>query len=329
MKWAIAAVIVAAASLATLEPSTVRADAPTRDVQSVDMTLRSVNATNGTNSNDGASGVAGASSKPPAISVANASVAEEGASIVFTSRRTSSQASSTLELKALLSTTFAPVGCGSGTSSATTCYSWTGSGVVAGLGTVTSTYTDFWDGSDPSCAHGHLTGMFSVAGKGEIDVSARAPDCLDGGADDGRLDDDDSSQSFNFTVIGGSGTYAGASGSGTLRSGFSASENGTGSGTDTWSGTITVPGYSFDTTPPTISGAVSKTVRVPKRAKRVRVSYKVTAQDAVDGAVPVTCKPPPGSRFKVGRTKVTCTTGTDSSGNTAIATFTITVKRRH
>ena len=61
----------------------------------------------------------------------------------------------------------------------------------------------------------------------------------------------------------------------------------------------------------------------------MRVSYKVTAQDAVDGAVPVTCTPPPGSRFKVGRTKVTCTTGTDSSGNTAMATFTITVKRRH
>ena len=86
MKWAIAAVIVGAASLATLEPSAVRADAPTRDVQSVDMTLRSVNGTNGTNSDDGAIRLGGASSRPPTISVANASLAEEGGSIVFTVR---------------------------------------------------------------------------------------------------------------------------------------------------------------------------------------------------------------------------------------------------
>ena len=61
MKWAIAAVIVAAASPATLAPSAVR-------------------------------GVSGTSSRLPTVSAANASVAEEGGSIVFTvrlSRRTS------------------------------------------------------------------------------------------------------------------------------------------------------------------------------------------------------------------------------------------------
>jgi hypothetical protein len=97
---------------------------------------------------------------------------------------------------------------------------------------------------------------------------------------------------------------------------------------DNWSGTLTVPGLEFDTTAPTISGAVSKTVRAPKRAKNVRVTYKVTAQDAVDGSAPVTCKPPSGGRFKVGRTTFACS-ATDSSGNTAMANFTVTVKRRH
>ncbi|MFY9578171.1 MAG: Calx-beta domain-containing protein [Gaiellaceae bacterium] len=74
MKWAIAAVIVAAASLATLAPSAVRADAPTRVVQSVDVTFR------------GAKGAGGASLRPPTVSVANASATEDAGSVVFTVR---------------------------------------------------------------------------------------------------------------------------------------------------------------------------------------------------------------------------------------------------
>lgn len=83
----------------------------------------------------------------------------------------------------------------------------------------------------------------------------------------------------------------------------------------------------FDLIPPTLSGATAKTVRVPKKAKTARVTYRVTATDDVDGSVPVACQPRSGSRFKVGRTTVRCE-ATDSSANTAMAAFTVTVKRR-
>jgi hypothetical protein len=59
----------------------------------------------------------------------------------------------------------------------------------------------------------------------------------------------------------------------------------------------------------------------------VRVTYKVTATDDVDGPVPVACRPSSGSRFKIGRTIVTCS-ASDKTGNTATARFTVTVKRR-
>ncbi len=95
----------------------------------------------------------------------------------------------------------------------------------------------------------------------------------------------------------------------------------------TWRGALTVPGLEFDLTPPTIKGAVSKTVWAPKRAKRVRVTYTVKAQDNVDDSVAATCEPRSRSLFKIGRTQVTCS-ATDSSGNAAKAKFTITVKRR-
>ncbi|MFJ6012037.1 VWA domain-containing protein [Streptomyces sp. NPDC092952] len=45
------------------------------------------------------------------------------------------------------------------------------------------------------------------------------------------------------------------------------------------------------------------------------VTYTATAEDATDGALPVTCEPASGSLFPVGVTTVTCT-ATDSAGNT-------------
>jgi len=68
-------------------------------------------------------------------------------------------------------------------------------------------------------------------------------------------------------------------------------------------------------------------VRAPKGAKTARVTFKVTARDGVDSAVPVACQPRSGSRFRIGRTTVRCE-ATDSSGNTGKAAFTVTVKRR-
>jgi hypothetical protein len=127
-----------------------------------------------------------------------------------------------------------------------------------------------------------------------------------------------------FTVIGGSGAYAGASGSGTLQHDGHLTSFGA-AGTDTWTGTLDVPGLAFDVVAPTLSGARGKTVRAPLGNKTIWVRFTVTAQDDVDGSLPVACKPPSGGRFNVGRTRVTCS-ATDRSGNTTTAKFTVTVR---
>jgi hypothetical protein len=86
---------------------------------------------------------------------------------------------------------------------------------------------------------------------------------------------------------------------------------------------IRQPTYLPQSRPPVIF----KAVRVAKTVKRIRVRYTVAADDAVDGSVPVSCKPRPGSFFRLGRTHVACT-ATDTSGNTAKTSFSVTVKRR-
>ncbi|MFD9606481.1 VWA domain-containing protein [Streptomyces sp. NPDC059970] len=65
------------------------------------------------------------------------------------------------------------------------------------------------------------------------------------------------------------------------------------------------------------------TVRA-KDKKGARVTYGATAQDATDGALPVTCTPASGSLFPVGSTTVTCS-ATDSAGNTGTDTAQIEV----
>jgi hypothetical protein len=126
-----------------------------------------------------------------------------------------------------------------------------------------------------------------------------------------------------FTVTGGSGKFAGASGAGTIHH-FS---NGPGEpGRDTWRGTLAVPEFRFDLTPPTITGAADKRVRAPRNTKRIRVRYHVSARDDVDGAVRVACRPKSGSFFPVGRRTVVRCSATDRSANTQSAQVTITVR---
>ena len=88
---------------------------------------------------------------------------------------------------------------------------------------------------------------------------------------------------------------------------------------------VLFPGLEFDWTAPTVSGAVSTTVKGENRAKGARVTYRVSAHDDRDGTIPVTCSPKSGSRFTTGRTKVICA-ATDSSANTTEASFTVRVK---
>ena len=55
------------------------------------------------------------------------------------------------------------------------------------------------------------------------------------------------------------------------------------------------------------------------------VEFEASANDAVDGPLPVTCTPASGSRFPLGETWVECS-ATDDYGNAAIGMFTVTVR---
>jgi hypothetical protein len=79
--------------------------------------------------------------------------------------------------------------------------------------------------------------------------------------------------------------------------------------------TITV----VDTTAPAILVPADITTNDPV------VQYTASAHDLVDGSVLVTCTPPSGSTFAIGKTLVTCT-ASDSRNNGASATFSITVQ---
>jgi HYR domain len=206
------------------------------------------------------------------------------------------------------------------------CFTRTGNAIVPGLGTVDESYAYILENAPAGCTAAvgadsvrlpSTTARLTVPGKGEIAVSTSGTGCLSRA---GTL-----RATEPFTITGGSGVYAGASGAGTVTT-VSFGPPGFG-GVDTWTGTLVVPGLQFDVIAPTINGAVDKSFRLARRAKRVRVTYGLTAQDEVDGVVPVTCSPSSGSPFALGRTRVTCS-ATDMSGNTSTATFTVTVKRR-
>ncbi len=231
-----------------------------------------------------------------------------------------------LALQATLSVRSDPAACPPGTPpEADECFSRTGGGVIPGLGMVSEAYMFIVDTNSPSCVDGDLllasVGKLAVTGKGEIAVALAAPpDCY--------LPAETVQQARQpFSITSGTGRYIGASGSGTVQHDTHLSGGGGSSGNDTWSGTLAVPGLDFDLIPPAISGAVAKSVRAPRGKKRVRVVYRVTARDDVDGAVPVTCRPRSRSWFKIGRKTVKCSAA-DTSGNATSARFTVTVRAR-
>ena len=223
-----------------------------------------------------------------------------------------------LTFEAVLRMTSTPGSCPPGSPpGADLCAARTGRGVVRGLGGVSETYTFFVQ--EGTCDRVfETTARLEVAGKGELQlaVDRYRGECISSALNLSRA----------FTITGGSGIYAGASGGGTVTHQAVSTPSGS-AGNDTWTGTLNVPGLEFDVTPPTLSGAVSKTVRARRGSKRVRVTYRVTASDAVDGSVPVSCQPRSGSRFKIGRTFVKCS-ATDTSANAKTGRFRVTVKRR-
>lgn len=206
------------------------------------------------------------------------------------------------------------VDCPPGTPAPNECWLYDASGVVPGLGTATLRFTLVTRVPSPGCevwSSPDLT--LTVATKGRIDLAASNPTCQRG---------DSPSGSMALAVKSGSGIYAGARGDGTLAAN---QIEGTTKVRLVWEGSVTVPGLRFDTTAPTMTGLTNRTVEAAT-AKGQTVSYIVTAADAVDGSVPATCLPRSGSLFKVGRTAVVCS-ATDSSGNVARGTFTVTVGR--
>jgi HYR domain len=232
-------------------------------------------------------------------------------------------ATGTLDMNASLSLVSQLGGC-QPAGGATDCAGRTVGGPFPGLGSVTSSYAFQMDLGSGACANGLGKALaypirLEVAGKGSIDFTTSEGPCI--GTEAVRT------QTQAFTVTGGTGIYAGASGSGTLtRSLGEPRADGTRHGFEKWQGTLTVSGLEFDLTGPTFAGAKSRKVVAPRHAKRVRVRFKVTATDDVDGPVPASCRPRSGSRFRIGRTQVHCS-ATDSSANAATASFRITVRR--
>jgi hypothetical protein len=205
------------------------------------------------------------------------------------------------------------------------CAARTGSGLVPGLGAVTEKYEFPVGLGQPSCAVGSgealaSSNRFVVAGKGEIYFALAEGGCI-------AQEEPIYNQTQAYRITGGTGIYAGASGSGTVERRLGETTATGRHGTETWRGTLSVPGLEFDTTRPTLTGATNKTVPAAKDAKTARVRFTVTAQDDRDGVVPVRCTPRSGRRLRIGRTVVTCE-ATDSSGNTGRARFVVTVKRR-
>ena len=86
-------------------------------------------------------------------------------------------------------------------------------------------------------------------------------------------------------------------------------------------GSVSVPS---DTTPPTIHVPSPITAEATS-ASGASVGYTVTATDNVDASPSLACAPASGSVLPLGTTTVSCTS-TDSSGNTAHASFTVTVR---
>ena len=95
-------------------------------------------------------------------------------------------------------------------------------------------------------------------------------------------------------------------------------------------GDFAVSGYSNQysvvatTTLPTISGTSDVVATATGSAGAVVSWASPTATDAVGDALQVTCAPTSGSTFAIGATTVSCS-ATDNYGNTATATFTVTV----
>jgi hypothetical protein len=203
-------------------------------------------------------------------------------------------------------------GCPAGTPAPLACaYFSANGGIVRGLGKVSVAVFGTLDVTNRDCPTGTVKAVLTVGTKGTVTLSGPYADCT-------RLSDAALGKwSSNATIVGGTERFEGASGSGSL------SSNGL---TLRITSTLDVPGLTFDMNGPTLKGLLNRTIKAtgPRGA---RVRYAVTAQDAVDGKVVVTCNPRSGSLFRIGKTMVRCS-ASDSSGNVTQRGFLVTVTGR-
>ena len=228
-----------------------------------------------------------------------------------------------LDLRADLSVVSALGPCTASFPPSALCAARRSAGRVRGLGSVSASYTWALAVGDPGCPAGEARVLgypvtFEVAGKGTVMISV---------AELGRCVPQEPSrnEAQSFTITGGTGLYAGASGEGRVERQLAQTADGA-AGRERWIGTMTVPGLDFDLAAPVITGTIPKLVRASKTAKRVRVRFGLVARDSVDGVVPVACRPRSGAWFPLGRTLVRCS-AVDASGNEATRSFRVTVRR--
>ena len=231
--------------------------------------------------------------------------------------------SGSLDLKAELMVVSSLGPCPAGFPQSAVCAARTSNGRVRGLGSASASYTWALDTGPPTCAAGEAKVLgypvtIDVAGKGALMISV---------AELGRCVAQEPSRNEpqSFTIVGGTGLYAGASGQGTVER-LLAQTSGGAAGRETWTATMNVPALEFDVVAPVLTVTAPKPVRVSKTAKRARVRYRVAGLDAVDGVVPVVCRPRSGAWFPLGRSLVRCS-ATDASGNEAARSFGVVVRR--
>ena len=201
------------------------------------------------------------------------------------------------------------------------CFGFVDEAPISGLGYVTDRHVVAINWANQSCVMVTVTpAVLTVAGKGKLEASIDVGNPCNG-------------LPVSFTITGGTGQFAGASGSGQFTPMFVGHADSLQDDIlegywyqDEWNGTLTLPNYVPDTTPPTIRAPYAVLIRVAKGVRQIPVRYSVTARDDVEGKIPVTCAPASRSVFKLGRTVVTCT-ASDKSANTTTRHFTVTVKR--
>ncbi|TAK75829.1 MAG: HYR domain-containing protein [Dehalococcoidia bacterium] len=89
-----------------------------------------------------------------------------------------------------------------------------------------------------------------------------------------------------------------------------------------WGGTV-IGTLTVDTAAPVIT--VPSAISTPMTsAAGASVTYSASANDAIDGDIPVSCAPPSGSTFAAGTTTVHCSAA-DAAGHPAEASFSVTV----